>query len=205
MNKPEIKNDTKLKQILSKQNHEQLAIEKKRLLISLYESAKKKKTDKILDSNFHYEPLSSNDENKLLFQMRSILDTDEKSLSPTKLYTYRRFKTKLELRKLKRVNHLPLFDIDSYVNELIDSEKLSVKSEENQDDIIFESETLKTNLEEKDSDCQIVAIKNVLDRFSTNSKGIIRKNEANSNRFLIGMVESRNDDVKCLISPFTNK
>jgi len=180
LNKPEIKNDTKLKQI-SKQNHEQLAIEKKRLLISLYESANEKKTDKLLDSNFHYEPLSSNDENKLLFQMRSILDTGEESLSPTKLYTYRRFKTKLELRKLKRVNHLPLFDIDSYVNELIDSEKLSVKSGVNHDDIIFESETLKTNLEEKNSDCQIVAIKNVLDRFSTNSKRISHQNEANSN------------------------
>ncbi len=204
MNKPEVKNDSKLKQ-LSKQNHEQLAIEKKRLLISLYESAREKKTDKILDSNFHCEPLSSNDENKLLFQMRSILDTEQESLTPTKLYTYRRFKTKLELRKLKRINHLPLFDIDSYVNELIDNEKLSIKSEEDQDDIIFESETLKTNLEGKDSDCQIVAIKRVLDRFKSNSKRINHKNLSNLNRFLIGMVESRNDDVKCLISPFTKK
>lgn len=203
----EAKTDPKLK-LLNKQKQEQLALEKKKILISLYESAKEnKKVDKLFDSNFHYEPLSSADESKLLYQMKSILDTDSQSLSPTRLYTYRRFKSKLELRKLKRSNHLPLFDIDSYVNELIDSEKFSTNSEPTQQDVIFESETLATNLSiGKESDCEIIAIKRVLDRFKTNSRRLINHaQETYLNRFLIGMVESRNDDVKCIISPFTNK
>lgn len=205
INKSMKPNESKLKTV--KQKQEQIALEKKKILVSLIESAKEKKLDRLLDTNFHYEPLNSSEENKILDKLKSILDTD--SLSPTKLYTYHRFKSKLKLRRLKRTKHLQLFDIDSYVNELIDSEKSSEKTDEefNQanDNIIFVSETLKTNIDknEPNSGCEIIAITRVLDRFKSSHKKI--KYDNYLNKFPIGIVESRNDDVKCLLSPLTNK
>jgi hypothetical protein len=201
--KPQNKNDLKITK--SKQKNEQIAIEKKRILLSLIESSKEKKLDRLLDSNFCYEPFNQNEETKLLTKLKSILDKTSDSLSPTKLYTYKRFTTKLELRKLKRSKHLQPFDIDSYVNELIDNEKLSnLKSEQTNknnnsinDDIIFESETLKMD---SNNDCFIIATKHVLDRFKTSAH-----KRSNCYDLSIGIVESRNDDVKCLLSPFTNE
>lgn len=185
--------DDQLKVKNLKQKQQQIALEKKKILISLLETEKKSE-----NSNQHFEHINSCDENKILLKLNSILEDSNHNLSPTKLNCLKRFRSKLELRKLKREQHLQLFDIDSYVNELIDSEKLSFKPAKNQDDdIIFECETLKSTVDKNEP--EIVATTCVLDRF----RSINRKFE--SSRFSIGMVQSRNDDVKCLLSPLTNK
>ena len=49
----------KLKVVTKQQKNEQIAIEKKRILLSLIESSREKKLDRLLDSNFYYEPLKN--------------------------------------------------------------------------------------------------------------------------------------------------
>lgn len=137
-----------------------------------------------------------------------------------------RLRAKLNLRDIKRSQHIKLFDIDSYTNELIDREQLrrkqhasttstSVKeNESNQPDVIFEYKTLKTSAYSNDSSStpEVIEITRVLDRFKREKPTyIVTHSSAHDSRvsFLdripIGMVESRNDDIKCLLSPFTNK
>ena len=93
------------------------------------------------------------------------------------------------------------------------------------DDIIFDQEVLKTSLDGDNDACQIVAVVSVLDRFKRhwgrmhkmmpiNNFNCYYSYEDNdhhhhhhqANRIpSIGIVESRNDDIKCVISPLSNK
>lgn len=238
---------------------EQLAREKKRILLSLIEAASKEKKS-VAEDYVQYEPMSQNEEEQLLRQLNHLLasqsDADDQSDSQD-LISARQLRAKLELRKRKRKNHMKVFDIDSYVNELIDREKMAAKAikmekqdrensspiDQNQlkvfqsmfqivskvlfylylyfkktkkgnnnqidevedDDVIFfENETLQAST---DKSCEIIAVKRVLDRFKfsrpTNSNFGSCYNDL---RFMpIGIVNFRNDDVKCIFSPFTKK
>jgi len=193
--------------------HEQ----KRRILILLVESAKEKKLDSLMAAHNQHEPLTQNDEAKIISSLsRKIEAIEADHQQHENLFAYRRLRRKLELRKLKRKKHLKLFDIDSYVNELIDREKDAIKqrlnSEGNTENeaILFETdEAIKSSLDmNENSDCEIVAIKRVLDRFKF--KNFIKPaqfdfNYKNVITMPIGLVEKRNDDVKCVLSPFTNK
>lgn len=227
-------NSNKLKQ----QNQtEQMAFEKKRIINALIESAKEKEKTATIN---RFEPFSLNDESRILNQLNKLLnDLDENKLNivieKSELTILRRLRCKLELRKRKRNLNLPIFDIDSYTNELIDSEKAAfrrnrVKSEfdcqnvanmvdqsnyidNDDDDIIFEQEILKTTIGDDNSGCEIIAVKNVLDRFEDkNFKFNNHFHHQNQNVLIdnelimkpIGIVE-RYDDIKCVISPLTNK
>lgn len=151
------------------------------------------------------------------------------------LFKLKRLGAKLELRNRKRKLYLKLFDIDSYTNELIDREKantifhnrfkketptlndqaiggLDKSQEPDQDnaDVIFECKTLKTNISEKDSSFEIIEITRILDRFK-NERSTLPDNHQNDKHLYyfdqmpIGCVESRNEDIKCILSPYTNK
>ena len=220
---------------LEHKRREKLAFEKKRILMSIVESARDKNCptfSKLIFEN-HYEKLSVKNENSLLNKLNSLLENDDslgKNLSTSQIFRLRRFRTKLEVRSLKRSKHIKQFDIDSYVNELIDSEKNAklssfkprnrcIKrealanenqstgqnedaSEETEDDsIIFENETLKESLDADSNTCEIVAVTRVLDRFNTK----LRNFDMSFNQMPIGMVEFRNEDIKCVISPFSKK
>lgn len=143
-------------------------------------------------------------------------DDDERKVA------LRRLRAKLNLRDLKRAQHIKLFDIDSYTNELIDRERLrrkqlaatSKENENNQPDVIFEYKTLKTSAYSNDSSStpEVIEITRVLDRFKREKPTYIVTHSCAHDsivsfldRMPIGMVESRNDDIKCLFSPFTNK
>ncbi len=187
--------------------------------MSLIESANEKNKDSLLASHSQYEPLSVADETIVNLKLERKL---ESITEDTNLDVYRRLKCKLDLRRLKRKNHIKLFDIDSYVNELIDREKMTrsneIKKEKNQknnheytgevdddDIIIFENETLKS-VDNTSSGCEIIAVKNVLDRFKNSTKGFqLDLNYKTTFQMPIGMVQTRNDDIKCIISPMTNK
>jgi len=200
---------------------EHLAKEKRRILLSLVESAKEKKMDSLLPAHSQYEPLSVADEHSVYLRLKRKLESMPEEAS---LEAYRRLKCKLDLRRLKRKNHMKLFDIDSYVNELIDREKISksrrVKSEQLEancsesnineaddgDVIMFEKETLKS-VDDSSSGCEIIAVKDVLDRFKFASHSFQYGLNYKSTSFQmpIGMVQARNDDIKCVLSPMTNK
>lgn len=170
------------------------------------------------------------DENlKLIFGNSTLISNDSKLLD--RIFQLKRLKTKLELRQLKRKNQIKQFDLDCYVNELIDrernfnlklarnyvvkQEKISIaKNDNNQEiindktindhDVIFDYRTLKTNINETDSSVEIVEINLILDRF--NDKKLRLNNTAHlSLQTIIGLVEFRNEDVKCVFSPFSNK
>jgi hypothetical protein len=205
-------------------NKENLLLEKKKVLMAILESTKSQ------DSTYELiEPLSKNDEKRILNHLINILDQNEmdveneKKKEPDNIIALRRLKCKLELRNLKRKKHQNLFDIDSYVNELIDKEKFSMKKthsqsslkpgennfkENNQlvnnhdNEVIFEKETLKTSL---DSSCEIIAVKQVLDRFKFTKADVYDQLERHKFSMPIGLIEIRNEDVKCLISPLTKK
>ena len=236
----EITNAKKLS--LKQQQIEKIAFEKKRILASIVESAKEDRNAKTL-FNTRYEKLSEKEEKQILSQLDGIFFDDNSELSlrekldPNLISRLRRFRSKLGIRELKRSKHIKLFDIDSYVNELIDGEKMNdlnrnnqdslakvktetqeekifencrkeVTSEDEDDSIIFEHETLKESLNTDGTNTfEIVAVTRVLDRF--NSK---RKNNNSSffcsptsMRMPVGIVEFRNDDIKCVISPFSQK
>ena len=122
-----------------------------------------------------------------------------KKLSNNLKYALTRFKCKLNLRRLKRLKRLKLFDIDSYTNELIDSEK-------SRKEIANEEEKQKQHLQVSTSnnDVEVIAVYRVLDRFNK-----LKKNNqfgySLDLSFKIGLIEYRNDDIKCVVSPFTKK
>ena len=200
---------------------EQMHEQKRRILSMLVESAKEKKLDLLMAAHNQHEPLTQNDEARIISSLsRKIeaIEADQQQMLPPheNLFAYRRLRRKLELRKLKRKKHLKLFDIDSYVNELIDREKDGIKQRLNTDGhteneaILFETdEAIKSSLDmNENSDCEIVAIKRVLDRFKF--KNFLKPAQCDFNykhviTMPIGLVEKRNDDVKCVLSPFTNK
>ena len=211
---------------------EALALEKKKILQSLSQIAKEKKIDPSLSAS-RYEFFNLDQEKRVLCKLKKHISDMENSNHNDKnrVCALRRFKVKLELRKLKREKHLKLFDLDSYVNELLDSEKLSQKEIKNEndvqqgfvnqikdevlygdmggeeDDVIFESETLATNLgDNENSECEIISVKRVLDRFkySTRKQSNYDTHLKYGNIMFIGMVETRNDDVKCVLSPYSN-
>lgn len=137
-----------------------------------------------------------------------------------RLAALRRLRAKLNMRHIKRSRHMKLFDIDAYTNELIDRERARRRrnqqqeaSEKAQEDVIFEYKTLKTSAYETDSKQEVIEITRVLDRFKREEplKRRISTSLSDSavvyflDKMPIGMVESRNDDIKCLLSPFTNK
>jgi len=208
---------------------EQLVLEKKKVLMAILESSRNQDSIDELD-----EPLSLIDEKRILNQLVQILNQSEsegeseKNKQSDKITALRRLKCKLELRNLKRKKRQKLFDIDSYVNELIDRERFSFKKtlgefsanpEENNlrqnkelannhdNDVIFEKETLKTSFDSNGgSSCQIIAIKQVLDRFNIAVKADVYDQSERHTFFMpIGFIVIRNEDVKCLISPLTNK
>ena len=77
-------------------------------------------------------------------------------------------------------------------------------------DVIFEYKTLKTNAYETiDSKAEVIEITRVLDRFKKEKPTwtvVVRPDIVSYlDQMPIGMVESRNEDIKCLVSPFTNK
>lgn len=126
----------------------------------------------------------------------------------------RRLRAKLYLRNLKRRRHLKLFDIDAYTNELIDRERAvaaaaavhNKRESDESDDVIFEFKTFKTNTYDNSSNPEIIEITRVLDRFKKDTHAYFPQARS---QFLdtspIGMVEWRNDDIKCILSPCTNK
>ena len=140
--------------------------------------------------------MNVDEEKKLLKQLNKIVNNMdmnevEKELKnepglAKDLFALRRLRCKLEMRELKRSKHHKLFDVDSYVNELIDSEKMTqlnefrrglvkketasdrqldrANGEENaSDDVVFEFEALKEVVD--GGECEIVAVTQVLDRF----------------------------------------
>lgn len=225
------------KKLTEKQKEqEKIALEKKRILISLVEAAKEDKAIKDLFENC-YDRLSENQETQILRQLNEIFENaesesllKEKGVNPNQIFRLRRFRRKLEIRELKRKKHIKLFDIDSYTNELIDSEKmndshrvnhdiwtikaetqeLNCKDENEMEDesVIFEYETLKESIDKDGSkNFEIVAVTRVLDRFNTKSKNSNFSDFCSpiSMRMPLGIVEFRNDDIKCLKSPFSQK
>lgn len=205
-----------------KQNQDQIALEKKKVLTALLESAKEKSLNSKMSK---YEAFNLSEEARLLKKLDKHLAEEDCS---NNLHELSRFRAKLELRSLKRKNHSKIFDIDSYVNELIDREKMRqnnfkiepekmLEDDELDDDVIFQSATLKTNVNTEDnlndSACEVIEIRRVLDRFnhkkfkfkSQNLENFEANNLYHQFQMTIGMVESRNDDIKCLISPYTNK
>jgi hypothetical protein len=214
--------------------HEKLATEKKLILAALNEQIKQEKD--FLNKINSYESLSLSDEAKLLDTLNEFFkehnDAEVSSLDVRTIAGLRRFRAKLEMRKLKRKNYLKLFNLDTFVNELIDREKYnmmsSVKSEYGpspvklaygavrdlpmeDEDIIFQGVTLKTCESEMNSGCEIIELERVLDRFNDRKFKFIQSNEHSadnrmeSSHMPIGIVEFRNEDVKCLISPYTKK
>ena len=196
------------------QDHLKILSEKNRILKTLSELAKEQ-----LVSTDHLELLSVSEEAKLLKMLKEILRRIETgdpnfplgqqlmSRSPGTIFALIRLRRKLELRSYKRDKHVRIFDIDSYVNELIDREKASRRhefklsvapSDENDNDVIFDTEILKTTGDGSgSSDCEIVAVKSVLDRFKSS---FVTSHDHST----IGIVQSRVDDVKCILSPLTN-
>lgn len=132
LNKPKIPNF----EIQKPKMQEQLAREKKRILLSLIDAASKEKKS-VAEDYAQYEPMSQNEEEQLLRQLNHLLDSqynvdaddgDDQSTDSQDLTRARQLRAKLELRRRKRKNHMKVFDIDSYVNELIDREKMSAKA-----------------------------------------------------------------------------
>ncbi|CAF0807770.1 unnamed protein product [Brachionus calyciflorus] len=195
-----------------KQQKELIALEKKKILHSLIE-----KENSHMDSKINkYESMNLDEEEKLLKKLNKYLEN--KSVQDSQLA---RLRAKLNIRKLKRKNHVKIFDIDSYVNELIDQEKASllnlvkqnkIKPELNHNfmdinnyeldsDIIFESASLQTS-----DNLEIIEVSRVLDRFkSKKTKFHHHEITMYDVQPRIGLVEARNDDIKCLISPYTNQ
>ncbi|RNA20228.1 cysteine-rich 2-binding -like [Brachionus plicatilis] len=195
---------TKIRKIeLSK---DKIDLERKKVLSSLIDSAK---TDQNTYLSKH-EFLSVDEEASYLNILNKYLDNEIVD-DPTLM----RFRAKLTLRNLKRKNYSKVFDIDSYVNELIDQEKMkmlnSIKQRklklefaencqndvtESDDDIIFESASLQAT-----DNSEIIEIKRVLDRFK-NRKQRDHNHEIDLD---VHMVEARKEDTKCLISPYSNQ
>ena len=240
-NKPSVQNREATQANRREQEQEKLAIEKKRILLSLIEKSK----ETAQKSNEKHELMSVDEEKKLLKHLNKIvnnmdMDEVEKELKnepglAKEVFALRRLRCKLEMRELKRNKHHKLFDVDSYVNELIDSEKMTqlnelrrglvkketssepdrADGEENaSDDVVFEFEALKEVVD--GGECEIVAVTQVLDRFKHrksrfSSEGYEMSGDEHEShlKYLsqmpIGMLEIRYDDVKCVISPWSKK
>ena len=89
-------------------------------------------------------------------------------------------------------------------------QELNCKDENEMEDesVIFEYETLKESIDKDGSkNFEIVAVTRVLDRFNTKSKNSNFSDFCSpiSMRMPLGIVEFRNDDIKCLKSPFSQK
>lgn len=197
---------TKMKKFES--TRDKIDLEKKNILTSLINSTK---TNSTIDYNLNkFELMNVDEEAYYLKILNKQLDNEYRS-DPV----LARFRAKLTMRNLKRKNFTKIFDIDSFTNELIDQEKIKmlnllrqkkIKSdlEENSqneisncdDDIIFESASLQTT-----DDSEIIEIKRVLDRF--NNKKI--KSFHHQLDLNVHMVDARKEDVKCLISPYSNQ
>ncbi len=138
--------------------------------------------------------LKIDEEEVILNKLNKVLD--DESLSSKAKHDLIRYRSKLNLRKLKRLKRLKCFDIDTYTNELIDSESNSnshLKLE-------------KRFLDKNSNDIDIIAINycRVLDRFEAPRKRKLQFQNI-EDLYMVSIVEFRNDDVKCVISPFTNK
>ena len=220
------------------QEQEKLAIEKKRILLSLIEKSK----ETAQNSNEKHELMSVDEEKRLLKQLNKIVNNMDMNEVENELknepglakevFALRRLRCKLEMRELKRSKHHKLFDVDSCVNELIDSEKMSqlnefrrglVKKEtaneldgedNGNDDVVFEFEALKEVVD--GGECEIVAVTQVLDRFKHRKSRFSSEDYEMSgdeheshlrylSRMPIGMLEFRYDDIKCVISPWSKK
>lgn len=177
---------------------EEMAREKKKILAAISEQVK---LDKQARRQQNLRVLTMADEERLINILDKMTETS---------HAMRRLRAKLAMRQAKRANHKKLFDLDSMVNELIDREKL--KHDESQaatnlfDDVIFEGVTLKTSCGDSNND--IIELVPVLDRFNKRRVKLMEFESFGheySTLSHIGMVESRNEDVKCLISPYSNK
>lgn len=152
--------------------------------------------DKIEQSellSYEHEPLKPSDEELLLLKINSM----DEELSKTSIdfqQSVARLRCKLNLRKLKRQKRLKIFDIDSMTNELIDSEKTSLQPTPCK-------ETLMTIDSNNSTDIEVISINRILDRFNSSKK----KDYFTHFQCTVGLVEFRNEDVKCLISPFSNQ
>jgi hypothetical protein len=122
--------------------------------------------------------------------------TDDETFNLKAKDDLKRYRSKLNLRRLKRLKRLKCFDIDTYTNELIDSETNSNSH--------LKIETSPSN--KNTSDIDIIAINycRVLDRFEAPKKRKLQFPNI-EDLYMVSIVEFRNDDVKCLISPYTNK
>ena len=118
-NKPKALNS----EIQKPKMQEQLAREKKRILLSLIESASNEKKSLVQDYVQH-EPLSQDEEDTLLVKLTELINQS----GDQDMFSVKQLRAKLELRRLKRKKRVKVFDIDSYVNELIDREKMSAKA-----------------------------------------------------------------------------
>lgn len=199
-------NKTKIKKIES--SRDKIDLEKKNILSSLINSTK---TNPTLDYDMNrFELMNIDEEAYYLKILNEYLDNENQSES-----VLARFRAKLTMRNLKRKNYVKIFDIDSFTNELIDQEKTKMLNllkhkkfksdlEENSqddtnncdDDIIFESASLQTT-----DNSEIIEIKRVLDRFK-NKKFKSCHHQLDLN---VHMVDARKEDVKCLISPYSNQ
>ena len=197
-------------------SHLEILNQKKRILDAINEMTKEHDGH----PSTHLEPINVSDERKLLTILNRYLSNEaniDEPIDQHALSSLRRFVRKLELRRLKRKRHVKLFDIDCYANELIDHERTSLRKANTpikaeairaeDSDVIFESEVLKTSA---DGDCEIVAVRSVLDRFKAASSINYDRFDhtfAYLNLMPIGMVESATScyDNKCLISSFTNR
>ena len=153
-----------------------------------------------------YDSMNIAGESMLLNKLNCVLNNEEndKKLPIHLKYALTRFKCKLNLRRLKRLKRLKLFDIDAYTNELIDSEK-SRKQIANDEDKKEQKQHLQiTNIGTSSNDVEVIAVYRVLDRFNKFKK-CDQFGYSLDLSFKIGLIEYRNDDIKCIVSPFTKK
>jgi hypothetical protein len=160
-----------------------------------------------------FDVMNITDEELLLNKLDNLFSNDDniKKLSNNVKFSLTRYKCKLNLRRIKRLKRLKLFDIDSYTNELIDSEKSRKQIENNEEKkqhlqiTLSNNGSLNTNNNNSNNnEVEIIAVYRVLDRFNK-----LKKNNQFSYSFdlsyKIGLIEYRNDDIKCIVSPFTKK
>ena len=68
--------------------------------------------------------MSQDEEDTLLVKLTELINQS----GDQDMFSVKQLRAKLELRRLKRKKRVKVFDIDSYVNELIDREKMSAKA-----------------------------------------------------------------------------
>ena len=164
-----------------------------------------------------YDSMNLAGEDIVLNQLNYLFSNEEilKKLSTKFRHALTRYRCKLNLRKLKRVKRLKLFDIDAYTNELIDSEKSHKQVQKEEVDVkpihhqlqVSNISSLNSNSNKNNSnnDVEIIAVYRVLDRFNKLNKKFDQFNYSLNLSFKIGLIEYRNDDIKCIVSPYTKK